>query len=270
MKKLTLLLLAILAFANTQAQNLPNKQKKSVKIPADFKIDGKSTEWNNKFQAYNIATNLYYTIANNTEFVYLIAHIQDPAVINRIANNGFTFELYKNETPQKKDLISITLPYSGSKYFSLNLTKPTGADTLLEKGILKANNALLQKFHKFTIVKGIEGLDSVSVYNDEAGIRFAEGLDINEDYTIELQLPVKFIQLLPGDNLKFKYHLVINGLPAFGPIVGSTMLSSDGTTTYTAAKDFTPEQQAANEELQARIAAKYAATDFKAEYTLAK
>ena len=142
MVKLQLLLFAALAFANARAQNLPNVQRNGLRAPANVKIDGKAIEWGGKFQAYNKATNLYYTMANNAEFVYFIAHIQEAAVINRITNYGFTFEIYKNDNPQKKDLISITLPLSANKYFSLNLIKPTGADTLLEKGILKANNAL--------------------------------------------------------------------------------------------------------------------------------
>lgn len=257
-----------LAF-NATAQKLPNVQTTSLRIPADIRMDGKTTEWNDKFQAYNTATSLYYTMANNAEFVYFIAHVKDPAVINRITNNGFTFEIYKNDRPQNKDLISITLPYAANKYFNLNFSKPTQSDTLLEKAILKNNNSLLQKFHKFMIVKGIPGLDSVAVYND-AGIGFAETFDSNEDYTVELQLPVKFIKLLPGDNSKFSYHLVINALPpASGPDIGLISLSN-GSVTFTAPKDYTPEQQARIDEGKAQLAKKYAATDFRAEYTLVK
>ncbi|GAB2982860.1 hypothetical protein GCM10027049_19610 [Mucilaginibacter puniceus] len=252
------------------AQKLPNLQTKSLRAPAAVKIDGKATEWNNNFQAYNTATSIFYTMANNAEFIYLTAHIKDPAVINRITNNGFTFKIYKNENPQDKDVISITLPYSANKYFNLDLSKPTRSDVALEKEILKNNNALLSKHHKYMIVKGIPGLDSVAVYND-AGIGFAEAFDSNEDYTVELQVPVKYINLLPGDSSKFLYHMVINGLPKpSGPDRGVITFSSGGGTTFTAPKDITPEQQAQIEEGRAQLAKKYAPTDFKAEYTLVK
>lgn len=262
---LTSMLLLTAFFVN--AQKLPNVQTTSLRIPATIRIDGKTTEWNNNFQAYNNATSIYYTMANNAEFVYLIAHIKDPAVIERMTYNGFTFEIYKNENSRNKDIVSVTLPYSGNKYFTLNFSKPTGADTTLEKNMLKSNNALLSKHHKFMVVKGIQGLDSVSVYND-AGIGFAEAFDNNEDYTVELQLPIQFIKLLPGDNSKFAYRLLINGLPDRGPIRGMVTLSPNGSTTFT--NNIPPEHQAGFDELKARIAKKNAPTDFKAEYTLVK
>ncbi|RZA02061.1 MAG: hypothetical protein EOP47_08425 [Sphingobacteriaceae bacterium] len=264
--KLAFIIAALSIAFNATAQKLPNLQTAGLRIPANIKMDGKTAEWNNQFQAYNAATNLYYTIANNAEFVYFTAHIKDPAVIERMTYNGFTFEVYKNDNQQIKDLVSITFPNSRNKYFSLNFSKPTGDDTPLEKNILKSNNELLQKFHKLMIVKGIKGLDTVAVYND-AGIAFAEAFDSNEDYTMELQLPIKF---LPGDNSKFSYRLVINGMPPSGPFRGLMTFSANGSTTFTAPEHITPEQQAGIDELNARLAKKNAPTDFRAEYTLVK
>ena len=47
------------------AQKLPNKQEISFQAPTNIKIDGKASEWNNQFLAYNNATDIYYTIAND-------------------------------------------------------------------------------------------------------------------------------------------------------------------------------------------------------------
>ncbi|GAB2982856.1 hypothetical protein GCM10027049_19600 [Mucilaginibacter puniceus] len=267
--KLAITIVTLSLAFTAYAQKLPNLQTTSLRIPPNSKIDGKTTEWNNNFQAYNNATSIFYTMANNAEFVYLIAHVKDPAVIERMTYNGFTFEIYKNENPLNKDLVSITVPYSRNKYFSLNFSKPTRPDTLLEKSILKENNALLSKFHKYMVVKGMQGLDSVAVYND-AGIGFAEAFDSNNDYIMELQLPVKYIKLLSGDNSKFSYRLVINGQPDFGPVRGIGMVSANGISSPVSPRDVTPEMQAAVDEAVARIAKKNAPTDFKAEYTLAK
>jgi hypothetical protein len=57
MKKLQLLLLAVLAFANANAQKLPNVQQVSLRAPANIKIDGKATEWSG-FKALNTATDV--------------------------------------------------------------------------------------------------------------------------------------------------------------------------------------------------------------------
>ncbi len=264
------IIIAALSMAfNATAQKLPNVQTDGLRIPTNIKMDGKTTEWNNKFQAYNTATSLYYTMANNAEFVYLTAHTKDPEVIKRMTYNGFTFEVYKNDNQQIKDLVSITVPNSGNKYFSLNFSKPTGDDTPLEKNILKSNNELLQKFHKLMIVKGIKGLDTVAVYND-AGIAFAEAFDSNGDYTMELQLPIQFIKFLPGDNPKFSYHMSINGIPPIKLSGGAMTLSGNGIVSFKSARDISPEEQAAIDEAVTRITKRNAATDFRAEYTLVK
>ena len=67
MKKLQLLLLLVLAFINANGQKLPNKQETGVRIPSGVKIDGKATEWGNKFQAYNKTNDFFYTIANSND-----------------------------------------------------------------------------------------------------------------------------------------------------------------------------------------------------------
>jgi hypothetical protein len=257
---------------NAGAQKLPKVQTTNLRAPSNIKIDGKATEWNNKFQAYNTATNLYYTIANNTDFVYFTAHVQDRAVIDRITKNGFTFEAYKNEN-SKKDLISITVPPTTNKNFSFNLSKPINdnASLELEKAVMIANNTALQKYHKLIVVKGVAGIDTLSIYDDQVGVKFAEAFDSNEDYTLELQLPVKFIQSLQGDNLKFSYHFTINGLPGLNSTEPIGVMSvSNGTMTPVAPQNVTPEMQAAVNEITTRIAMKYAPTDFRADYTLIK
>ena len=46
---------AILFVLSANAQKLPNTQETSLRAPANLKVDGKPTEWNNQFQAYNKA-----------------------------------------------------------------------------------------------------------------------------------------------------------------------------------------------------------------------
>lgn len=274
LQTISVLIIAVLSITfNVSAQKLPKVQITNLRAPANIKIDGKTTEWDNKFQAYNTATNLYYTIANNADFVYFTAHIQDRAVIDRITKYGFTFEVYKNEQ-SRKDLVSITVPPALTKYFSLNLSKPTKDDASLEfeKAVMMANNTALQKYHKLIVVKGVAGLDTLSIYDNEAGIKFVEALDTNADYTLELQLPVKFIKLLQGDNLKFSYHFTINGLPGSNSTEsrGVMMLSANGTMTAVAPQNVTSEMQASINEITTRLSQKYAPTDFRSEYTLIK
>jgi len=61
MKNSTITLSALLLIASltVNAQNLPNVQKVSVRAPANIKIDGKASEWDDKFQAFNHATDIF-------------------------------------------------------------------------------------------------------------------------------------------------------------------------------------------------------------------
>ncbi len=258
MKKITLLFLSAFTFLQANAQKLPNKQEASVRIPVNVKIDGKATEWSNSFQAYNNATSVYYTMANNNDFVYLIGQINEPDVVERINKYGFTFEIYKKENPVNDELIGITSPPPiYPKYFTTTLYTATRApDISLAKNRMKSYNEALQKHHKLLVIKGIPGFDTVSVYNDEPGIRLAEAVDINLNYTFELQIPMRYVKLLKGEDKQILYHFTVNTSPP------SFMRSPK--------EPYTPEQLAYIEEAEARIAKKNAATDFKAIYTLAK
>ena len=70
--KLSLLIMLSLTTLAAHPQKLPNLQTTSLRAPASIKIDGKTTEWNNRFQAYNKATEVSYTIANDKDKLYLV------------------------------------------------------------------------------------------------------------------------------------------------------------------------------------------------------
>lgn len=71
MKTFLAVLLITASFINVTAQKLPNIQQAGLKAPENIKIDGKATEWG-KFNAFNGATDVFYSIANNEKHLYLI------------------------------------------------------------------------------------------------------------------------------------------------------------------------------------------------------
>src|SRR5476651_1276857 len=85
-------LFILVSFAAT-AQKLPAVQQISLRTPDNLRIDGKPTEWNNKFQAYNSRTDFYYTIANNDNNLYVIIQTPIPDVIRRIMNGGVSLTI---------------------------------------------------------------------------------------------------------------------------------------------------------------------------------
>lgn len=245
------------------AQKLPIKQNNGLWVPANIKINGNADEWDNKFQAYNHATDLFYTLANNDAFIYLIVHAEDPDVITTISTYGFTFgiQVEKNANANK-NLIVIQFPLfdfkNGIPIFSLyKAGAAIDTSASVEQTIMTGNNKLLQQKHKIIIVNGVAALDTLSIYNDK-GIKVAESFDNKRTYTLEMAIPLKYIKQLTGDVSKFSYHMLINGretanIPFNTPPGG-----------------FTPEEQKGVDALYARINKRYARTDFWGEYTLAK
>jgi hypothetical protein len=82
------------------AQKLPNVQTISLRAPAGVKIDGKTKEWNNRFQCYNHATSLFYTIANDDENLYLVIKAIDRDICKKIIGGGITLT-FKRQMPEK-------------------------------------------------------------------------------------------------------------------------------------------------------------------------
>lgn len=66
-----------------QAQKLPKVQTTGIKAPVDIKIDGKPTEWT-QFEAYNNATDFYYTFSNDNDNLYLAVQATDYRIIQKL------------------------------------------------------------------------------------------------------------------------------------------------------------------------------------------
>ncbi|MES2274931.1 MAG: hypothetical protein V4592_02835 [Bacteroidota bacterium] len=261
--KYILIIFTALAMRVSYAQKLPNKQEASVWVPTNVKIDGKASEWNDKFQAHNDATNLFYTIANSDDFIYLIVHTKDPLVIETITSFGFIFDLQAVEKNSNKDnQVKIKFPLDDVKRLGLFLNKPgttpdTSADAL--RSVMTGNNNILQQRHKAIIVNGIEGLDTLSIYND-TGVKAVEAFDIKRNYTLEIAIPIKCLKFLKSSDSKLSYHLLINGFA--GSKINARPLITP--------PNLTPEEAQAVAEMEIRINGKYARTDFWGEYTLAR
>jgi hypothetical protein len=270
MKKLTIIyfqcITSILlsgALLTANAQNLPNVQKVSLRAPENIKIDGKPTEWNN-FQAYNYNTNVFYTIANDDDNLYLVLKATDPDIINKIVGGGAMLTISKTGN---KDKISISYPVVDTKssqlIFNLQNKKYVMPDTsaMAVNAVMNSNNAILQKTFKSVVVNGIAGLDTLSVYN-EKGIKAAGLFDTKKAYTYELAIPLKYLGLSVGQTSKFSYSIILNGCKPREIV--KTAIPANESAAYRAGAE------AAEAKISLELAQKYSKTDFSGEYTLAK
>lgn len=267
MKPVLIILLAILFFADSYAQKLPNIQQGSLRAPANVKIDGKITEWGQQLSAHNSATDLAYSMANDDKKLYLVIQAKDPDVINRIASGGITLSFREKNSPKENE-ISIQYPVLKNRsnlFFRLRGGKNSVPDTTLRAAdsTMRVNNKTLGNLAKWVKVGGIKDLDTLSIYN-ETGIEAASRFDLKKVLSIEIASPLSMINSKINSARKFTYRLRVNGgtpiAMTFGPITGST-LDAEGQAKLMAS------MTASADAVNARLSA---STDFSGDYTLAK
>jgi hypothetical protein len=269
-------IIILIAFAFTitifiaNAQKLPNIQLVSLRAPENVKIDGKPNEWGDKFQAYNNATNFYYTMANDDQNLYLVVQVTDPLIIAKIISAGITIAVDKSGKRNDKSSPAITYPIFDIKDRpNINVkNKPVivpGSETSVKKAdsLMQANNKRLADKSKYIRVAGIKGLDTlISVYNED-GIKAAELFDNQMVYTCELSVALKHLGVSAGDPVKFSYHIKSNG-SAVDAMNGIT-ITKDG-----AGKPFVTISPTAFADKNGDLQLMGSTTDFWGEYTLVK
>jgi len=262
MKSITFLLLSALVFLQANGQRLPNVQQIGVKLPANVKIDGKATEWNDQMQAYNTTSDISYTMANNNELLYLVIQAKDVNIINTIFGYGFELAIHRGGRKDEKDKIAVTYPLNPNQWANTFRKTDVSGDTAVSAATerMNTNNSKITKLKKL-IVSGIPGMDTISVYND-AGILAACQFDIKGVYTVEMAIPLKLLGLKRDSESTFTYHMALTGYVA--PKI-TTVMDMQGNKL-----PMTPEAEQGIAELNARIYARNPRTDFWGEYTLAK
>lgn len=205
-----LMVMCMAASGSLFAQKLPNKQTVGLRAPANIKIDGMANEWGDQFQAYNTATDLYYTIANDDAKLYLTVQATNWNTINNILNGGVKFVIQKNGRKDDADAPFIKYPY-------LEKGNPIMINPNVAQGDTNAvtlqDNKLLATKIKWIYVKGLGGMDTVlSIYNDR-GISAANALDVKRRFTLETSIELSLLGLSAKDRSKISYHILVNAEP---------------------------------------------------------
>lgn len=218
---LTLLLPALLFTTVANAQKLPKVQTTSVAAPANIKVDGKTTEWNNKFQAFNRNIEVYYTLSNSATKLYLTIQSNEDRIIRKIVSNGITLTIVA-DPKQNKDGLAVTFPaYAKTErplYFNLKdpylAVKDTNVNNTMADSVMNAYNATLDARFKAIGVIGEPTIpdSTLSVFNTE-GFKAVARFDHKLAYTYELAIPLSYIKFAADKPATFKYTLQVNGPP---------------------------------------------------------
>lgn len=271
MKRTSTILFALLSCATAAfAQKLPKIQTASVPAPSNIKIDGKATEWSDKFQAFNRTTEVYYTISNSATKLYLTVQTNERNIIRKIVGNGLTLTI--TPADKAKNKLVVTYPHYAAKDapVSFNMRDPylpekdTVKNNILADSVMNEYNAVMNDRFKVIGIIGVPAAEdsTLSIFNAE-GFRAAARLDRKLVYTYELAIPLSYIE--SADGKPIKYNIMINGVPGDVRTVAGRN-GRGGRLVYTAADGSERTIGGASPD---NMSFAYA-SDFSAEYTLAK
>jgi len=212
LKHLSFILIALTVSVLTQAQKLPNIQEASLRAPSNVMIDGKAQEWNNQFQAYNHAADIFYTISNDDNKLYLIIQAIDHTVINKILGGGIIFTVNTSGEKNLSNGARLTYPIL-DLHNRIWVNLPDQPDnTNQADSIMNVKNKDFANKSKIIGVKGVKGLDTIlSIYNRD-GIKAAGTFNSKLYFTYELSIDLKLLGLAIGNPAKFAYNIRLPGV----------------------------------------------------------
>lgn len=213
-------LLFTLTSISVQAQKKLNSvQEGSVLAPPKVKIDAKLNEWPETFQAYNKATSLFYTMANDNDNLYLVMKSTDKANSSKIIAGGIKFSIYTSNSKKDKDKGAFVIKYpiidmANLQGMIMQRMRPQngGAPQPMDSAAIANIRKQMISSIKEIGLSGFKDIpDSlISIYN-EYNIKTAIDVDAQNNLTIEMAIPLKYLQT-SGNLTAFNYNIQLNGL----------------------------------------------------------
>ncbi len=272
MKTTILTFLAALSFTALNAQKLPTIQQNSLTLPGGLKIDGKADEWKT-FEAYNNATDVFYSVANNGKALYFIIKTNSYNITNKVIRGGITLTINPEQKKDFAGVSEITFPIvepNDLRAITLSMREVLeNTEASQEEKLLAATNKQLASGIRFIKTKSLKTVkDSlISIYNEHE-VKAAAALTGKGILTCEFEIPLELLNLKTN---KFAYNIKLNG-PKLRPVMVRDAMpdapaSNSPTTVFKGQGVVTADNMTRQ---QTEMVASTMSTDFWAEYTLAK
>jgi hypothetical protein len=224
---MSLTLVIVACSALCFAQKLPNIQENEG-ISKTIKVDGKITEPDFNFEAFNKATRLSYSIMNDDKNLYLALKSDESANIAKILMGGITFTFNPSGEKKKDNSYAVTFPVisrpSGVQWTRtpggfvqrIGGEPPVGEQKLDTAAIAERRKKQLASFNEIKVT-GFSIPDTlVSIYN-KYGISTAINYDEKGNLIYEFSVPLQLMGLKIEDKKEFSYNVQINGRPIINP-----------------------------------------------------
>jgi hypothetical protein len=225
-KTLLTMIPMLLALTSLNAQKLPDIQEKSKIAPPAVRIDGKTTEWGDDFEANNKRTNLFYTMANDDQYLYLIVKSTNAMNNSKIIAGGLTLTINQNGKKNDKGSASITYPIVNSAGRGQGRPgntqgRPSRGEELSRvqrDSMMVANQRQQLAGSKEIKVAELKNVSDtlISIYNE---YNVKVGTSVSDDMSLvyELAVPLELLDLDPAKSPEFAYQLKLNGIQFNSP-----------------------------------------------------
>ncbi|MVN91653.1 hypothetical protein [Mucilaginibacter aquatilis] len=185
-----------------------------VKAPLTVKVDGKITEWGN-LPAYNKATTVRYTLANDANNLYLVLNCTDNQNINKLLAGGLTFTINKDGKKKEKDAVQIQYPLQGKNGGGFRGMRFGGRGTNINvdtAALVNSRKQMVAAAKEISVI-GIKQITDtlISIYNTD-GIKTGINFDSKGNLFYELAVPLKLLELSAGNATELAYNLKLNGM----------------------------------------------------------
>lgn len=203
------------------SQKLNAVQDGSVWAPLGVKIDGKLNEWGDTFQAYNNATDIFYTMANDDANLYLVIKSTNQANNNKILGGGIDITINTAGKKKDKDAFVIGFPVvdvaslraqvmQGMRAMRGGPGGPQQPDSAAIATMRKNAVSAAKQIKLWGFVKDVP--DSlISIYN-EYGIKARADFDNKGNLVVELAMPLKYLHLSTEGDASFAYNIKLPGI----------------------------------------------------------
>lgn len=214
------------------AQKLPDVQATGLFAPAGVRADGKNKEWNDSFQALNKRTDIYYTIANDENNLYVAIKSTDGANNTKIMAGGITFSVNPDGKKKEKESITLTYPVvnragmnrgggqGGGRRQMMTVMGGAGGQQISKQQrdsmMAAMQRTQLAQVKEIKINKFKNTTDTlISIYN-EHGIKAVASIGTDNAFFYEIAIPLAALGLSKDSSTEFAYNIKLNGLQIQG------------------------------------------------------
>lgn len=173
-------------------------------------IDGSLKDWGDSLRYYNQEKKLYYTLANDKDYLYLAIRFNDRTEQERILMAGLTWGI--NPKGKKKDVYSLTFPAVDPKSVPTFTPGQNDVNAPHEIDREEMRKAHLTKLRNMKVTGFKEVEYEIVTTTNSYGFKAALDYDADGNMVYEAAIPLKFFDAADIAKGEWAFNLKVNGI----------------------------------------------------------